>query len=45
MPVDYRAPNINARSLGQQLRGIRELLEEKALTPAASRAFLETVRN
>ncbi|QKG25585.1 helix-turn-helix domain-containing protein [Actinomadura verrucosospora] len=27
MPVDYRAPNINARSLGQQLRKIRELLE------------------
>ncbi|MFB4297144.1 helix-turn-helix domain-containing protein [Actinomadura sp. NTSP31] len=27
MPVDYRAPNINARSLGQQLRRIRELLE------------------
>jgi hypothetical protein len=27
MPVDYRAPNINARSLGQQLRKIREILE------------------
>ncbi|MFC4050537.1 helix-turn-helix domain-containing protein [Actinomadura syzygii] len=27
MPVDYRAPNINARSLGQHLRKIREILE------------------
>ena len=27
MPVDYRAPNINARSLGLQLRKLRELLE------------------
>ncbi|QKW34346.1 helix-turn-helix domain-containing protein [Actinomadura sp. NAK00032] len=27
MPVDYRAPNINARSLGQHLRQIREILE------------------
>lgn len=27
MPVDYRAPNINARSLGQHLRRIREILE------------------
>ncbi|NKZ07029.1 helix-turn-helix domain-containing protein [Actinomadura latina] len=27
MPVDYRAPNINARSVGQHLRQIREILE------------------
>lgn len=27
MPVDHRAPNINARSLGQHLRQIREILE------------------
>jgi transcriptional regulator with XRE-family HTH domain len=27
MPVDYRAPNINARSVGQHLRKIREILE------------------
>ncbi|RFS84897.1 XRE family transcriptional regulator [Actinomadura spongiicola] len=35
MPVDYRAPNINARSLGQQLRKIREILE-LSYTDAAS---------
>ncbi|OLT31740.1 hypothetical protein BJF79_00745 [Actinomadura sp. CNU-125] len=27
MPVGYRAPNINARSVGMQLRKIREILE------------------
>ncbi|NEA21054.1 hypothetical protein [Actinomadura bangladeshensis] len=27
MPVDYRAPNINARSVGQHLRQIREILD------------------
>ncbi|GAA4240850.1 helix-turn-helix transcriptional regulator [Actinomadura meridiana] len=35
MPVDYRAPNINARSLGQQLRKIREILD-LSYTDAAS---------
>jgi hypothetical protein len=27
MPIDYRAPNINARRLGSYLQRIRELLE------------------
>ncbi|MGH3238917.1 MAG: helix-turn-helix domain-containing protein [Spirillospora sp.] len=35
MPVDYRAPNINARSLGQHLRRIREILELSYLDAAS----------
>lgn len=35
MPVDYRAPNINARSLGQQLRKLREILELSYLDAAS----------
>ncbi|MFI0483809.1 helix-turn-helix domain-containing protein [Actinomadura sp. 9N215] len=35
MPVDYRAPNINARSLGQHLRKIREILELSYLDAAS----------
>ncbi|MFI0373271.1 helix-turn-helix domain-containing protein [Actinomadura sp. 1N219] len=35
MPVDYRAPNINARSLGQHLRKIRELLDLSYLDAAS----------